>query len=211
MRSVYYNEIQSANNNHGTSWTGYIRKTIQAEIQARCRIFVSSSSCLYLMQKRQQLNFLTTLCVSSVAFSQSKPTAATSFAEVLREHHSDLRAFLNLDELIPLLRKQELLTSEEWENILGKQTRLQKIDQLIRILPQKGESAFLKFMKCLESEREHPAHKELAAMLKKTQTLKQQMRQPRKRLIHDQTTANDHATASATAAAELKVLYIWLY
>ena len=210
MRSVYYNEIQSI---IITGLHGYIRKIIQAEIQARCRIFVSSSSCLYLLQKRQQLIFLTLylVCQFILALSQSKPTAATSFAEVLREHHSDLRAFLNLDELIPLLRKQELLTSEEWENILGKQTRLQKIDQLIRILPQKGESAFLKFMKCLESEREHPAHKELAAMLKKTQTLKQQMRQPRKRLIHDQTTANDHATASATAAAELKVLYIWLY
>ena len=64
-------------------------------------------------------------------------------------------------------------------------------------------------MKCLESEREHPAHKELGAMLKKTQSLKQQMRQ--QRLIRDQTTANDHATASATATADLKVLYnIWI-
>ena len=98
-------------------------------------------------------------------------TAVTSFAKLLQEHHSDLRQWLNIQELIPLLRKQELLTAEEWEEIAGKQTRLQKIDQLIQILPQKGELSESKFISCLESEGEHPAHKELAAKLKKTQSL----------------------------------------
>lgn len=78
---------------------------------------------------------------------------------------------MNIRQLIPLLRKQELLTAEEWEEISGKQTRSQEIDQLIQILPQKGERAHLKFIDCLESEDEHPAHKELAAKLKKTQSL----------------------------------------
>ena len=57
-----------------------------------------------------------------------------------------------------------------------KQTRWQKIDQLIQILPQKGELACLKFISCLDSESEHPAHKELAIKLKKTQSLWQQNR-----------------------------------
>lgn len=92
----------------------------------------------------------------------------------MQEHHSDLRKWINVQELIPLLRKQELLTAEEWEEISGKQTRLQKIDQLIQILPQKGELSYLKFIDCLESEDEHPAHKELAVKLKKTQSAWQQ-------------------------------------
>ena len=76
-----------------------------------------------------------------------------------------------MHQLIPLLRKQELLTAEEWEEISGRQNRLQNIDQLIQILPQKGELAYPKFIDCLESEDEHPAHKELAVKLKDTQEL----------------------------------------
>ena len=90
-----------------------------------------------------------------------------NFAKLLQEHHFDLRESLNIPVLIPLLRKQELLTVEEWEE-MGKQNRFQKVDQLIQILPQKGEQAYLKFISCLESENEHPAHKELAVKLKKT-------------------------------------------
>jgi len=99
-----------------------------------------------------------------------------NFAKLLQEHHSDLRQCLNIHELIPLLRKQELLTAEEWEEISIKQTRWQKIDQLIQILPRKGESAYLRFIGCLDSESEHPAHKELAIKLKNTQSLWQQSR-----------------------------------
>ena len=98
---------------------------------------------------------------------------SVNFAKLLQEHHSDLRESLNIPVLIPLLRKQELLTVEEWEE-MGKQNRFQRIDQLIQILPQKGEQAYLKFISCLESENEHPAHKELAIKLKKTRSRWQQ-------------------------------------
>lgn len=101
-----------------------------------------------------------------------------------------------MQELYPLLRKRELLTAEEWEEILGKQTRLQKIDQLIQILPQKGESAYLKFIDCLESEDEHPAHKELAIKLKDTQESWQ------RRSSHDR---HPSAENDVTKAADLKV------
>ena len=111
---------------------------------------------------------------------------------------------MNIDELIPLLRKQELLTAEEWEDISGKQTRPQKIDQLIRILPQKGESTYLKFMKCLESEQEHPGHKELTVKLKKTQSLWQQRQR-----IHDQLDTDGSGTT--IWGADLKVLSIAEY
>jgi len=42
---------------------------------------------------------------------------------------------------------------------------LQSIDRLVQILPRKGESAYAKFVSCLESESEHPAHQELADKL----------------------------------------------
>ena len=100
---------------------------------------------------------------------------SVNFATLLQEHHSDLRESLNIPVLIPLLRKQELLTVEEWEE-MGKQNRFQKIDQLIQILPRKGEQAYLKFISCLESENEHPAHKELVVKLKKTRSRWQQSR-----------------------------------
>ena len=105
---------------------------------------------------------------------QTKP-GSVNLARLLQEHHIDLRESLNIPALIPLLRKQELLTVEEWEE-MGKQNRFQNVDQLIQILPQKGEQAYLKFISCLESENEHPAHKELALKLKKTRSRWQQSR-----------------------------------
>ena len=117
-------------------------------------------------------------------YPQIKPSI--NFAKLLQEHHSDLREWLNIPALIPLLRKQELITAEEWEEISGKQTRLLKIDQLIQILPQKGKLACMKFIICLESETEHPAHKELAVKLKKTQ-----LRYGQQQMIRKTTTDSD--------------------
>ena len=124
-----------------------------------------------------------------------------NFAKLLREHHSDLRKYLNVQELIPLLRKWDLLTAEEWEEISGKQTRLQKIDQLIQILPQKGELSYMKFIDCLESEDEHPAHKELAIKLKDTQELWQQ------KSIHGRgSTADNDVTKTAGLKVYMAIL-----
>jgi len=87
----------------------------------------------------------------------------------LQENHSDLRKYLSLQELIPLLRKLELLTVEDWDEISQKQlTRQQKIDYLVQLLPRKGEHAYEKFINCLESEKEHSAHMELAEKIKET-------------------------------------------
>ena len=51
-------------------------------------------------------------------------TLSVSFTKVLQENHSDLRQYLNLQELIPLLRKFELLTIEEWDEISGHHKQL---------------------------------------------------------------------------------------
>ncbi|XP_065907597.1 uncharacterized protein [Dysidea avara] len=100
---------------------------------------------------------------------KEKPTLPVNFAKVLQENHSDLRKYLSLQELIPLLRKLELLTEEEWDEISHKQlTRQQKIDYLVQLLPRKGEHAYEKFVTCLELEKEHSAHMELAEKIKET-------------------------------------------
>ncbi|XP_065906679.1 uncharacterized protein [Dysidea avara] len=89
----------------------------------------------------------------------------TSFARILQDFHYDLRQSLSLPQLIPLLNGQGLLTTEEWEELSCKATTLQSIDRLVQILPRKGENAYAKFVNCLESESEHPAHQELADKL----------------------------------------------
>ena len=92
-----------------------------------------------------------------------------NFAKVLQENHSDLRKYLSLKELIPLLRKLELLTAEEWDEIsLRQQTQQQKVDYLVQLLPRKGEHAYEKFLTCLELEKEHSGHVELAEKIKET-------------------------------------------
>ncbi|XP_065907540.1 uncharacterized protein [Dysidea avara] len=110
--------------------------------------------------------------MSSLSLSSSstkdKLAPPVNFDRVLQEHHSDLRQCLSLQELIPLLRKHELLTKEEWEEISCKQTHQKKIDHLVQLLPRKGEHAYEKFVTCLESEKEHPSHLELADKIKKT-------------------------------------------
>ena len=53
----------------------------------------------------------------------------------------------------------------------SKQTINQKIDYLVGLLPRKGAHAFSNFVTCLESEKEHPAHQELADKLKSTATI----------------------------------------
>ena len=103
------------------------------------------------------------------------------FAKILRlVHHADFRETLNVQALIPLLGKYNLLTEEERQEIMQfKRTDCEKIDHLVHILPRKGKYAYQQFIKCLESEKEHLSHPELAQELKKTaEKLKAQQLQP---------------------------------
>ena len=98
----------------------------------------------------------------------AKTTLAVDFERVLQKHHSDLRKSLGIEELIPSLRSLDLLTKDEWEVLSSQQTRQQKIDYLVALLPRKGENAYTHFVVCLESEKCHLAHQELADKLKTT-------------------------------------------
>ena len=90
------------------------------------------------------------------------------FAKILQVHYTDLRALLNVKELIPLMRKHELLTAEECQDLLHKPGDAEKIDQLVHILPRKGKLAYPKFIKCLKSEKQHLGHPEIVLKLKET-------------------------------------------
>ena len=103
-------------------------------------------------------------------FSSSTDTSRDIgiLAKVLQVHHEDLRRTLNVQELIPLMRKHDLLTTEECQDIKHKLGDAEKIDQLVHILPRKGKLAYIKFIQCLESEKQHLGHPELVLKLKET-------------------------------------------
>ena len=90
------------------------------------------------------------------------------FEKILQVHHTDLRDTLNVHQLIPLMRKHELLTMEECQELKCKQIDSDKIDHLVHILPRKGKRACANFIECLESEKQHMGHSELAVKLKET-------------------------------------------
>ena len=95
-------------------------------------------------------------------------TTEVDFSKILQEHHTDLRETLNVQEMIPLMRKHELLTEEECQKLKLMTIDAEKIDQLVHILPRKGRFAYPKFIKCLESEKRHLGHPELVVKLKET-------------------------------------------
>ena len=91
------------------------------------------------------------------------------FETILREHHNDFRETLNVQALLPLMTKNDLLTVQECQEITCKAIDAEKIDQLvIHVLPRKGKLACQKFIKCLESEKQHSGHPELVEKLKQT-------------------------------------------
>jgi len=66
------------------------------------------------------------------------------------------------------MRRHNLITNEEVQEIKCKSTDLEKIDHLVHVLPRKGKFAYPKFIECLESEDKHLGHPELAVKLKET-------------------------------------------
>lgn len=106
--------------------------------------------------------------MSSAECSDRRELSSQDFERVLRLHHTDLRETLNLQELIPLMRKCDLLTVEECQEIESKPSDSKKTDQLVQVLPRKGKLACHKFIRCLESEKQHLGHPELVLKLKET-------------------------------------------
>ncbi len=81
-------------------------------------------------------------------------------------HHVDFNSYLNLEELLPHLNDQQLLTSNEMEKLMLKSlTRQEKILELVKIMCIKGDRAPSLFTKCVRDAAEHLPHSDLADKL----------------------------------------------
>jgi len=78
--------------------------------------------------------------------------------------HSDL---LDFATLVPVLNKHHLLTRNDNYILLNRITPpTERANSLVYIiLPSKGPEAFSLFLKCLQEEKEHTGHQELARKL----------------------------------------------
>ena len=74
---------------------------------------------------------------------------------------------LDLNTLLPLLSKHQLLTTSEKDYVMNTFIpAVEKANQLVySILPRKGSTAYELFVKCLQEETEHLGHQELVRML----------------------------------------------
>lgn len=88
-------------------------------------------------------------------------------AKFFMAHHVDFVNFLNVDEMIPFLNKQALLTPDEMETLCLHQTRKKKIEYLVTIMGIKGDPAPSLFIKCVRDAKEHRAHPKLADTMEK--------------------------------------------
>ena len=75
--------------------------------------------------------------------------------------------YLNANSLLPFLQRERLVTPAECEVLMSDyKTKTEKNQYLLSILPSKGEKAFQRFVKCLDEDKDHSGHADLAALFK---------------------------------------------
>ena len=74
---------------------------------------------------------------------------------------------LDLTTLVPVLNRHHLLTQSENYDLLNRLiSPIERANALVyTMLPSKGPEAFVLFIKCLQEEKEHVGHQELAKQL----------------------------------------------
>ena len=70
---------------------------------------------------------------------------------------------INVEDLVPILFAEGLLTADEFERLINvmSMTRQDKVLLVLSLLETKGPTAHLLFVKCLEQENENPSREEL--------------------------------------------------
>ena len=92
---------------------------------------------------------------------------ATKFEVILHQCYEQLIQYMDINELLPFLIREQLVTTHESEVLTNPyETRKEKNLYLLSKLPTKGENAFELFLKCLEESNEHLGHAELVVLLK---------------------------------------------
>lgn len=74
---------------------------------------------------------------------------------------------LNLDELIPMLYQTGILTKAELDEVRQENSRNMKIVCFVTTMCGKGKKGTQRLIECLEKEKKHLGHEDLAEELKK--------------------------------------------
>ena len=91
------------------------------------------------------------------------------FEVILHQCYEQLIQYMDTNELLPFLIREQLVTTDESEVLTNPyKTRKEKNLYLLSKLPTKGENAFELFLKCLEESNEHSGHAKLVILLKRT-------------------------------------------
>ena len=97
---------------------------------------------------------------------------------ILQTHLHDIAASVQLQHLLPRLRKSNLVTDPEFESLSAStvESNYDRNQRMVSIILQKGKDAFDLFVTALKSEELHMGHKSLAETL---QAAKKEAQKPR--------------------------------
>ncbi|CAI8041244.1 Ankyrin-1 [Geodia barretti] len=104
--------------------------------------------------------------VNSGENGSESPGPETPHQRIFRQHHPDLRQYLNTSSILPYLSRHSLVTSDQLEELtLPVLTNTRKVDLLLSWLPRSTVDFLEKFVICLNEANDHLAHAELAGKL----------------------------------------------
>ena len=88
------------------------------------------------------------------------------FEELLKKYNTELVKNVNVNSLLPHLKHEGLLTSEEFDKLIStNKTNREKKQFLFSILPSKGDNAYERFLCCLSEDMGHRGHTDLVKLL----------------------------------------------
>ena len=99
---------------------------------------------------------------------------------ILQTHLHDIATSVQLQHLLPLLRKSNLVTDPEFESLSAStvESNYDRNQRMVSIILQKGKDAFDLFVTALNSEELHMGHKSLAETLQAAKKKAQKPRPP---------------------------------
>ena len=91
----------------------------------------------------------------------------TRFREILQGCDYKAIEYINVGSLLPYLQREGLINTAECQVLTNNyKTDTEKNRFLLSILPTKGDDAFERFVRCLNEDKSHLGHVDLATLLK---------------------------------------------
>ena len=102
------------------------------------------------------------ICVDDKVANSPVPTL-----QPLRNHLQLIQRLVKLECLLPWLYQESVLNDEEIEGLHSKPSHGCKVMVLVQAIEKKGKTGIRGLVYCLENEKDHVGHEELAEELKK--------------------------------------------